>query len=124
MTRIPGKKGGWIEPPVKGEVRNKKGPTPGVRHLKTIAKEYSHAMSEGKNPFTGKLESVDPITRLYLQLNYIALNGKNDMAKIAAIREILDRIEGRVKQVDEVQTVNVDKQINIYIDGSKLNLTK
>ena len=107
----------------KGEVRNTKGRGQ-VLGFKAIAKRYAEAMSKGQNPFTGKLETVDPVTRLYLQLNYIALKGRNDNAKINAIREILDRIEGKVKQNEDSPVTNIDKQINVYYNDRKLDGSK
>jgi hypothetical protein len=84
-------------PAKKGEVRNKKGYPKGQLNFKTVIKMYCES-TPGKNPFTGKYENINEIQRAIIQLLYIMENSNNDNAKISAIKEILERVEGKVTQ--------------------------
>jgi hypothetical protein len=122
MKKIKGGRGGTITPCEKGERIPGAGKPKGSLSFKTIAEKYLSALSEGRDPFKDEAVTVTGKTKLFFRLIHLAMNAENEGASIAAIREILDRLEGKVTQSVEhsgdlynqklvVGVVNIDAPI-------------
>lgn len=109
-----------IIPPKKGEVRNPKGRTPGVPNTKTRMKRLFQLVVKQQNPITGQEENFTGAEMLDMALFGKALSGD-----VNAYKEIIDRVEGKVKNAPDDAIINVEQQqINIFLDGKKIDLSK
>lgn len=97
MRKTQGKNGGTLTVLEKGETLPGNG-HPGGANFKTIARKFLEDSRKNKNPLTKTFQQLTNMERMVLTLMDVALNSDNDQAKIAAIREILDRLEGKVAQ--------------------------
>lgn len=88
-------------PPKKGEVRNPHGKPKGIEHSSTRLKRLLAVTQQLKNPITGELEGFSVIEQIDLRLIQMARNGD-----IKAIRELLDRLEGKALQSMDIKTQN------------------
>jgi hypothetical protein len=110
-------------PAKKGEVRNPKGNHLHTPNFKTVAKKYLALMYEKKNSISGELENVSGMERVFFSLFNVIENSDNDSAKITAIRELLDRMEGKVSQPVDIEgqpLINTPIQINVMDTGYKI----
>ena len=119
MRKIQGRNGGTLLVKEKGDVIPGAGRPVGP-NFKTIAAKFLNVKSNQKNELTGELEDLSNMERLFLSLADVALNSDNDGAKIAAIREILDRIEGKVSQPIDVAGEFMKPTSSITIVHSKI----
>lgn len=98
MRKIPAKNGGFINLLEKGETANPNGRPPGP-NFKTAALKILSGKKKLKDPITGKVQQFTGMEMMALKLvDIIASTRKNDFAKIAAIKELVDRLEGKVSQ--------------------------
>ena len=97
MKKVQGKNGGTLTVMEKGESLPGCG-HPGGANFKTIARKFLDDTRKDKNPLTKINQQLTNMERVVLTLMDVALNSPNDQSKIAAIREILDRLEGKVSQ--------------------------
>ncbi len=97
MKKIHGKNGGKIQILEKGDPAISPG-HPGGQNFKTIARKFLEDSRKQSNPLTKLDQKLSGMERMVLTLLDVAMNSDNDQAKIAAIREILDRLEGKVSQ--------------------------
>lgn len=81
-----------LKPAKKGEVRNPKGRPPGP-NSKTILRRFFALEEKTRNPVTGAEEHMSQLEILFLQ--QMAKARKGDLA---ALKELLDRYEGRPQQ--------------------------
>lgn len=80
-------------PAKKGEVRNPKGKPKGTKNFKTIIKEFLDVETDAMNPMSGKLEKLSVGQQVV-----IALLAKAKKGDVPAIKELLDRIDGKAEQ--------------------------
>jgi len=85
-------------PAQKGEVRNPKGRGKGVLNSKTRLLKLLELVTTTKNPVTGEMEEFTIAEQLDMKIIAKAMKGD-----IRAYQELLDRLEGRVKQSTEVE---------------------
>lgn len=79
-------------PAKKGEVRNPKGKPKGTKNFKTIIEEFLSVETDAMNPMSGKLEKLSVGQQIV-----IALLTKAKKGDVSAIKELLDRIDGKAK---------------------------
>jgi hypothetical protein len=84
-------------PPKKGEVRNPNGRPKGSLNSKTILNRFLALEEQIENPVTGELENMTQLDIIYLK--QIAKARKGDLQ---AMKEILDRFEGKATQSVEM----------------------
>ena len=101
MKITKGRNGGTLKTLEPGETLPGGG-HPGGENFKTIARKFLDGKQKKKNPLTGKVEKLSGMEQLFLEIVSIAMNSGSDQAKIGAIREILDRVEGKVSQAVDV----------------------
>lgn len=100
MKQIRGRNGGTLKTLEPGDKLQGSG-HPGGMNFKTIARKYLDSQQRKQNPITGTPDNISGMEEVFLSLMNVILNSDNDSAKIAAIRELLDRIEGKpVQQLD------------------------
>lgn len=80
-------------PAKKGEVRNPKGKPKGTKNFKTIIEEFLTVETDAMNPMSGKLEKLSVGQQVV-----IALLAKAKKGDVPAIKELLDRIDGKAEQ--------------------------
>lgn len=80
-------------PAKKGEVRNPKGKPKGTKNFKTIIEEFLDVETDAMNPMSGKLEKLSVGQQVV-----IALLAKAKKGDVSAIKELLDRIDGKAEQ--------------------------
>ena len=90
-----------LKPAKKGEVRNPSGKPKGTLNNKTILNKYLALEEEITNPITGKLEKFSQYEIIYLQLIEQAKKGN-----LKALKELLDRYEGKAHQQLEINQSN------------------
>lgn len=96
-----------IKPPKEGEVRNPNGRPKGSINAKTILKKFLSCEKEGKNPFTGEIESFTVAEILHLKQIERANNGD-----LASYKEIMDRLEGKTTAIIE-QKSEITQKIKV-----------
>lgn len=94
-------------PAKKGEVRNPNGRPVGSKNTKTILEKFLNTEMEQMNPFTKKKESMTILELMNLKQIANALEGD-----LPAYKEIVDRVEGKVKNVNENENTNTT-ELNI-----------
>jgi hypothetical protein len=113
MKTIKGRHGGTLHPPQKGEVRNAKGKPKGTPNTKTRMLKLFSLVVKKQNPITGKDELFTGAEMLDMALFGKALSGD-----VPAYREIMDRTEGKIKEVVDVTTNQMPPVIKlIRADG-------
>lgn len=80
-------------PAKKGEVRNPKGKPKGTKNFKTIIEEFLPVETDAVNPMSGKMEKLSVGQQII-----IALLAKAKKGDVSAIKELLDRIDGKAEQ--------------------------
>ena len=85
-------------PVQKGEVRNPNGRPKGVLNSKTRLLRLLELVTTTKNPVTGELEEFSIAEQLDMKIIAKAMKGD-----IRAYQELLDRLEGRAKQTNEIE---------------------
>ncbi len=102
----------------KGKSGNPNGRTPGRMNAKTIIKKWLEAKQKGRNPVTGKDETLT-------QMDIIALAQlvKARKGDTAAFNALIDRVEGKAKQVtEEIGIVKGKAPIIQLPDGTILEI--
>jgi hypothetical protein len=104
-------------PAQKGEVRNPKGRGKGVLNSKTRLLKLLELVTTTKNPVTGEEEEFTIAEQLDMQI--IAKARKGDLK---AYEILLDRLEGKPKQTNEVEvsggmTINWDEK-KTYVNNT------
>lgn len=112
MPEIEGRHGGKLIPPQKGEIRNPKGRGKGVPNTATRLRKLLATVVKLKTPnaITGQ-ETLTAAEMLDLSILQKGLKGD-----VNAYREIMDRLEGKVIQKQEIDVGT--KKIE-FIDVSK-----
>lgn len=109
-------------PVKKGEVRNPKGRGKGVPNSKTVLKKLLSLTEKIENPVTGELEDMSQLEIMFLRQLSKARQGD-----LSAMKEILDRYEGKAQQnIDmSVQATDPRKEIlDKYLgDGNDVGQT-
>ena len=85
-------------PAQKGEIRNPNGRPKGVPNSKTRLLRLLELVQVKTNPITGEKEEFSVAEQLDLMVLKKAFNGD-----LKAYQEILDRLEGRAKQTNEIE---------------------
>jgi len=85
-------------PAQKGEVRNPNGRPKGVLNSKTRLLRLLELVTTTKNPVTGEMEEFSIAEQLDMKIIAKAMKGD-----IRAYQELLDRLEGRAKQINEIE---------------------
>jgi len=85
-------------PAQKGEVRNPNGRPKGVLNSKTRLLRLLELVTTTKNPVTGEMEEFSIAEQLDMKIIAKAMKGD-----IRAYQELLDRLEGRAKQTNEIE---------------------
>jgi len=85
-------------PVQKGEVRNPNGRPKGVLNSKTRLLRLLELVTTTKNPVTGEMEEFSIAEQLDMKIIAKAMKGD-----IRAYQELLDRLEGRAKQTNEIE---------------------
>ena len=89
-------------PPKKGEVRNPNGRGKGVKNSRTRLLRLLELTQNLTNPITGEVEGFTVLEQLDMQQIIKARKGD-----LGSYREILDRLEGRVRDA-ETPSVNIN----------------
>ena len=97
-------------PPVKGEIRNPHGRAKGSLNSKTILKRFLSLTEKVKNPVTGDFENMTQLDIIYLKQIEKARKGD-----LAAMKERLDRLEGKAKQVLSNDPESPIEPLQIYL---------
>jgi hypothetical protein len=87
-----------LTPFKKGEVANPKGRPKGVPNSKTRWLRLLEIVTQQNNPITGEKEEFSVAERLDMMVLQKAFKGD-----LKAYQEILDRLEGRAKQTNEIE---------------------
>ena len=103
-------------PAQKGEVRNPKGRGKGVPNSRTRLLRLLELVQVKTNPITGDKEEFTVAEQLDMMVLQKAFKGD-----LRAYQEILDRLEGRAKQTNEIElsgglTVNWDEK-KTYVEN-------
>ena len=85
-------------PVQKGEVRNPNGRPKGVLNSKTRLLRLLELVTTTKNPVTGEMEEFTIAEQLDMKIISKAMKGD-----IRAYQELLDRLEGKAKQTNEIE---------------------
>lgn len=94
----------------KGESGNPKGRPKGSQNSKKRLERILLAIQTKKNPITGEMEQFTVIEQMDIAIISKALKGD-----IKAYSEILDRFEGKAKQLTETEVTNNNPiAINMY----------
>ena len=92
-STIQGRNGGTLRPWVKGQSGNPDGMKPGTQHFRTILNRLLNeqiVVTINEKPFT--MTRAEAIS---FELIRLATNAPNDIVKLRAIAELLDRIDGK-----------------------------
>jgi hypothetical protein len=98
-------------PAQKGEVRNPNGRPKGVLNSKTRLLRLLELVTTTKNPVTGEMEEFSIAEQLDMKIIAKAMKGD-----IRAYQELLDRLEGRAKQTNEIE---LSGGLNVVWDEKK-----
>lgn len=122
----PGKYGGTLRSQQKGDkALPNAGHPKGQKNLKTLIAEIDKAITSGKKKDLNDINSLTTAEVAIVQMLRILKSSKSDFAKLAAAQELLDRIYGKTKPTDVQPVQQVEnQQINIYLDGKKIDLSK
>jgi hypothetical protein len=85
-------------PAQKGEIRNPNGRPKGVLNSKTRLLRLLELVTTTKNPVTGEMEEFSIAEQLDMKIIAKAMKGD-----IRAYQELLDRLEGKAKQTNEIE---------------------
>jgi len=112
MKLTKGRNGGTLKTLEPGDTLPGSG-HPGGNNFKTVAKRYLDSTYDKNNLLTGKKDKLTGMELLCLSLIDKALKGD-----VTAAREILDRIEGKVSQANELKIFNelTDEQADDIIN--------
>jgi hypothetical protein len=105
-----------IIPPKKGEIRNPKGKPKGTPNTKTRMLKLFSLVVKKQNPITGKEE---PFTGA--EMLDMALFGKALSGDVSAYREIMDRVEGKIKDVVDVNMNKESEDVLKFFPFAKPN---
>lgn len=122
MKKIKGRNGGIVNIMENGDKALPNAGHPGGKNFKTIAKEYLNGISESKNPLTGETQKLSGMEMIFLHLLKIISSSDSDTAKISAIKEILERVEGKVTQPIDVEGDAFTKKIEVGVVHVELPL--
>jgi hypothetical protein len=102
MTRIvEGRNGGKLKPFEPGKSGNPKGYPKGVKNVATILREY---LEKADKDDGGTGEALNIPTAKLLKL---ILSAKNEAVQLKAIQEAYERLEGKVEETLNVNTVEM-----------------
>lgn len=108
IKTVKGKNGGILHPAQKGEVRNAKGKPKGTPNTKTRMLKLFSLVVKKTNPITGNEE---PFTGA--EMLDMAIFGKALSGDVPAYREIMDRVEGKIKEVVDLTTNQVPTEYRL-----------
>lgn len=98
MKEVKGRNGGTLKVPEKGDPSpNPAGMPKGILHSKTIIRKWLQAVEKAKNPISGQEEHLSQ-----LDIIVLALLSKGRKGDVAAIKELLDRMEGKAQQSTDI----------------------
>ncbi len=98
MKEIPGRNGGTLKTPEKGDPSpNPAGLPKGTLHSKTIIRKWLEAVEKAKNPISGDHEHLSQLDIITLKQLEKARKGDTN-----AFKELLDRMEGKAKESKEL----------------------
>ena len=98
-----------LKPAKKGDVRNPSGKPKGTLNHKTILDRFLALEEKMTNPVTGEQEQFSQYEIIYLQLIGQARKGN-----LKAMKELLDRYEGKAQQRVEINQTN-EKHVTVQI---------
>lgn len=126
MKKVLGRNGGIINRSEKGDkVLPGAGRPPGSKNSRTIIREVDAALARGKKADIDDLDTLSSEYACIIQLRRILKSSRSDFAKLAAAQELLNRIFGKIPAPTEEPTTTVEnQQINIFLDGQKIDLSK
>lgn len=104
-------------PAKKGEIRNPKGYPKGIPNSKTRLRRLLELTQDLKNPVTGEIEGFTVMEQIDMKLIQAARNGN-----LPAIKELLDRLEGKSQQ--SVDHTTLGKELPTPILGGISNAVR
>lgn len=97
-----------LKPYVKGQSGNPKGRPVGALGSKTILQKYLNLKTKAVNPITNETESLTVAEQIHLKQVAKAIDGD-----LYSYKEIIDRLEGKTINVQEIKQEITQKTLRI-----------